>query len=261
MRAYRTEILGVTAVNDYSSYSNTASATTLSGGAPAAPSNLTATAVSRSQINLAWNDNSSNESGFYIERAPSGSSTFTQIGSVGANVKTYSNTGLAAGTTYQYRVRAYNGSGNSGYSNTASTATYSSTSLAQGKTASASTVQSGNAAANGNDGNTGTRWCASSATMPQWWKVDLGASKTIGEIEGMFEVAGSSGNYYLFKVETSADNTNWTTGVDKSTNTNTAQTQAYSFNAPVTARYVRITINKAPGTHWASFYEFRVFGK
>ena len=242
---------------DYSSYSNTTSMATQGGGVPTAPSNLTATAVSRSQINLAWNDNSSNESGFYIERAPSGSSSFTQIGSVGANVKTYSNTGLAAGTTYQYRVRAYNGSGNSGYSNTASTATYSN--IAQGKTASASSVQSGNTAANGNDGNTGTRWCASSATMPQWWKVDLGASKTIGEVEIMFQATGSSGNCYNFTVETSADNNTWTTGVDKSTNTNTAQTQAYSFNA--TARYVRITIKKAPGTNWASLYEFRVFGK
>ena len=239
---------------DVSSYSNVA---TPSSGAPTAPSNLTATAVSRSQINLAWNDNSSNESGFYIERAPSGSTTFTQIASVGANVKTYSNTGLSTGTTYQYRVRAYNGSGNSGYSNTASATTYSN--IAQGKTASALSVQSGNAAANGNDGNTGTRWCASSATMPQWWKVDLGASKTIGEVEIMFQAAGSSGNCYTFTVETSPDNNTWTTGVDKSSNTNTAQTQAYSFNA--TARYVRITIKKAPGTNWASFYEFRVFGK
>jgi hypothetical protein len=268
VRAFRTTFFydfsnrtTVATVDDYSSYSNTASTATQGGGAPTAPSGLTATAVSRSQINLAWNDNSSNESGFYIERAPSGSSTFTQIGSVGANVKTYSNTGLAAGTTYQYRVRAYNGSGNSGYSNTASTATYSSTSIAQGKTASASTVQSGNAAANGNDGNTGTRWCASSATMSQWWKVDLGASKTVGEVEIMFEKTGTSGDCNDFTVETSPDNSAWTNRVDKSTNTNTAQTQAYSFSAPAAARYVRITIKDAPGTAWASLFEFRVYGK
>src|SRR5207245_6038704 len=38
---------------------------------------------------------------------------------VGPNVTTYANTGLTTGTGYSYRVRAYNGVGNSGYSNTA----------------------------------------------------------------------------------------------------------------------------------------------
>ena len=50
--------------------------------APAAPTNLSATAVSSSQINLAWTDNASNESGFRIERSADGA-TFTEIGVVG----------------------------------------------------------------------------------------------------------------------------------------------------------------------------------
>jgi pectate lyase len=94
-------------------------------GVPAAPSNLAATAASTSQINLSWNDNSSNETGFRIERAVGGG-TFSQIATVGANVRTFSNTGLSAGTTYSYRVRAYNSSGNSSYTNTASATTGSS---------------------------------------------------------------------------------------------------------------------------------------
>ena len=76
-----------------SAYSNTANATT--PGPPAAPSNLTATPVSSSQINLAWTDNGGNENGFKIERSPDGTG-FTQIATVGANVTTYSNTGLTA---------------------------------------------------------------------------------------------------------------------------------------------------------------------
>ena len=87
---------------------------------PAAPTNLVATAASRSQINLTWTDNAANETGFRIERCKGATCTnFALIATVGANVTTYSNTRLNASTTYRYRVYAYNTSGSSGYSNIA----------------------------------------------------------------------------------------------------------------------------------------------
>jgi hypothetical protein len=87
---------------------------------PAAPSNLTATAVSQTQINLAWTDNSNNEQGFKIERCQgNGCSGFVEIAQVGPNVTSFSNTGLSRNTRYRYRVRAFNGGGNSAYSNIA----------------------------------------------------------------------------------------------------------------------------------------------
>jgi predicted phage tail protein len=94
------------------------SATPSAPSVPAAPSGLTATAGKRS-VTLNWTDNSNNETGFKIERSTDGVN-FTQITTVGANVVTYKNTGLTSGTTYQYRVRATNGSGDSAYSNVAS---------------------------------------------------------------------------------------------------------------------------------------------
>ena len=108
------------AVGD-SDYSNTASAVTMDAPAtPAAPTNLVATAVSRSQINLTWADNATNETGFSIERCKGATCTnFTQIATVGTNLTTFANTGLNANTSYRYRVRAYNNSGSSAYSNTA----------------------------------------------------------------------------------------------------------------------------------------------
>jgi hypothetical protein len=90
--------------------------------APAAPSALKATAVSSSRIDLAWNDNSTTESGFKVERSANGS-TWTQIATVGPNVRNYSATGLSANKLYYFRVRAYNSLGNSAYSNTASART------------------------------------------------------------------------------------------------------------------------------------------
>jgi hypothetical protein len=105
-----------------SDYSNIAFATTLTP--PAAPSNLKATAVSRSQINLAWNDNSNNEKTFAIERCRGATCTnFALIANVAANKTSYSNTGLSRNTTYRYRIRAYNDAGYSAYSNIASAKT------------------------------------------------------------------------------------------------------------------------------------------
>jgi YD repeat-containing protein len=108
------------AYNNYgnSGYSNEADITTQSGGtAPSGPTGLGGTAVSSSQINLTWSDNSGNEDGFKVERSSNGGSTFTEIASVGVNVTGYNDTGLSSSTTYTYRVFAYNTYGNSNYSN------------------------------------------------------------------------------------------------------------------------------------------------
>ena len=96
---------------------------TLPPATPTAPSGLTATAASSSQINLKWTDNSSDETGFKVERSSSATGTFTAIATLAAGVTTYNNTSLAASTAYYYRVCATNASGNSGYSNTASATT------------------------------------------------------------------------------------------------------------------------------------------
>jgi len=115
-------------------YSNLASASTqaCSGNTPntpAAPSNLQATAVSTSQINLTWIDNSDNEDGFKIEQKTGAGGTYTLIKTASANTTSYSDTSLSSSTTYYYRIYAYNTTGNSGYSNDANTTTQSSTPL------------------------------------------------------------------------------------------------------------------------------------
>jgi hypothetical protein len=103
-----------------SPYSNEASATTPSAPPPeppAAPSALTATAVSSSQIDLEWTDNADNETGFKVQRDG------LVVDTVGADVTSYSDTGLDASTTYTYQVCAYNGDGDSTYCGPASATT------------------------------------------------------------------------------------------------------------------------------------------
>lgn len=85
-------------------------------GGPIAPSGLTLTPLTTNQIKLSWTDNSTNETGFKIERATASAGPWTSIRTNAANLTTYTNTGLTAATVYYYRVYAYNGSGNSGYS-------------------------------------------------------------------------------------------------------------------------------------------------
>lgn len=74
----------------------------------AAPSNLVATALSRTQVRLNWADNSNNESGFRIERCQGATcENFQVVKTAGENVVSFTNGSLTRNTTYRYRIRAY----------------------------------------------------------------------------------------------------------------------------------------------------------
>jgi FtsP/CotA-like multicopper oxidase with cupredoxin domain len=81
---------------------------------PAAPTGLTATLVTGPNAVLTWVDNATNETGYQIYRSVNGGA-YNLLTTTGANASTYTNTGLAAGSTYSYRVRATGISGNSAY--------------------------------------------------------------------------------------------------------------------------------------------------
>lgn len=70
-----------------------------------APSNLTATVASR-KVTLRWTDRSTNETGFYVERALKSNGAFSRIATLKSNVTTYSQT--VSRNTYLYRVQAFN---------------------------------------------------------------------------------------------------------------------------------------------------------
>lgn len=82
----------------------------------ARPTNVKATPISQTQVNISWTDNSDNEIEFVVERAL-GQGTFSQIAVVPANTTTYADMELLANTTYSYRVQARSENKQSAYSN------------------------------------------------------------------------------------------------------------------------------------------------
>lgn len=90
---------------------------------PAAPSDLYADGGGSHRINLTWNDNSSDEQGFKIERWKSSEQAFTQIAKVDAGETSFTDTGLQEFTTYYYRVRSYNEAADSAASSSEGTTT------------------------------------------------------------------------------------------------------------------------------------------
>jgi fibronectin type 3 domain-containing protein len=183
-----------------SAFSSTDSSTT-TVCSPDAPSGLSATAASGSQINLSWTDNSSDETGFEIERSLSGNGTWTQIAAVDADVTTYQDTGLACGTAYDYRGRATNAGGDSAYSATAS----ATTAACPGAPAAPTGLQAGEVTTqavtlrwtdNSLD-ETGFTVQRSSGAMEDW--ADLGT--TAADVTAYQDVTVACGTTYTYRVQ------------------------------------------------------------
>jgi uncharacterized protein len=87
-----------------------------------APGNLSASAISKTNVLLEWTDYSGAESGFRVERKVDGGQ-FDEIATLGANVSSYNDFSVSGSTRYHYRVRAFNSLGFSPYSNEVSVKT------------------------------------------------------------------------------------------------------------------------------------------
>ena len=113
---YRYQVRAVDAAGNLSAYSSIATATTPAAAdttAPSAPTGLSATAISTTRIDLSWTASTDNVgvTGYRVERCQGASCTnFAEVGTPTAT--SFSDTGLAASTTYRYRVRAVDAAGN-----------------------------------------------------------------------------------------------------------------------------------------------------
>jgi sugar lactone lactonase YvrE len=95
------------------------------GGVLSPPSDLQGVSRTSTSITLIWSDNSTGESGFKVDRCAGvgcGGTDFVQIATLAANRTAFTNNGLSA-NSYTYRISAYKGTANSGYSAPATTVT------------------------------------------------------------------------------------------------------------------------------------------
>jgi chitodextrinase len=128
--SYSYRVRATDAAANLGPYSNTASATTsvfVDTQPPSAPTSLTATPTSSTQINLGWVASTDNVgvTSYIVERcAGMGCSAFAQIGTAMPTTPSFVDTGLPAGSAFSYRVRATDAAGNqSANSNTAMAST------------------------------------------------------------------------------------------------------------------------------------------
>src|SRR5206468_2356162 len=114
--SYSYRVRATDAAGNLSAYSNIATATTPVAAditPPSAPSVISAAVVSTSEIDLSWTASTDNVgvTGYQVDRCQGASCTsFAQIATPAAT--SYNDIGLAAGTTYRYRVRATDAAGN-----------------------------------------------------------------------------------------------------------------------------------------------------
>ncbi len=168
------------------------------------------------------------------------SGTPTAAGTSNVTVTARDGTGATGSTSFTWTVSAGGTGGSCGTTN-----------LALNKTATSSSTESAAYPASGAvDGNTGTRW-SSAFSDPQWLEVDLGSSQSICQVSLNWENAYAT----AFQIQTSTDNTNWTTIYSTTTGTGGNQT----LNVTGTGRYIRMYGTARATQYGYSLWEFQVY--
>src|SRR6202042_1115389 len=178
----------------------------------------------------------------YSTTTGTGGTQTLNITGTGRYVRMY---GTVRGTAYGYSLWEFQVYGTIGGGTGCGT-----TDVAQGKTATASSLENATfPASNAVDGNTGTRW-SSAFSDPQGLQVDLGSSQQICQIVITWEAAYAT----AFQIQLSNDATTWTSIYSTTTGTGGTQT----INVSGTGRYIRIYMTARATQSGDSIFEFVV---
>ncbi|MEH1101533.1 discoidin domain-containing protein [Micromonospora sp. CPCC 205561] len=213
------------------------------------------TRATLSQVTLAWegaygrafqiqtSDDGATWTTVHSTTAGTGGTQTVNVAGAGRYVRMY---GTARGTGYGYSLWEFQVYGETG----GTAPTCGETNVAQGRPATASSVESaGLPASAAVDGNPGTRW-ASTAADPQWLRVDLGSVRSVCRVVLTWEAAHAR----AFQVQTSADGSSWTTVYSTATGTGGTQSLAVSGSG----RYLRVYGTARATTHGYSLWELAV---
>ncbi len=221
---------------------------------PSVPGGLTATAVSTSQIDLAWTASTDNigVAGYQIFRGTTQIATVTTL--------TFGDTSLTADTSYSYTVKAIDAAGNTSPASIEASARTqlnpgSAPNIAVGKPAIASSIESATyPASNATDNSTTTRWASAlPGSDPQWIYVDLGSIHAVSAVRLNWESAYAT----AYQIQVSNDATNWT-NIFTTTTGNGGVDDLTGLSG--SGRYVRMN-GTVRGTQWGySLYDFAVYG-
>lgn len=108
---YRVTAIGANSNNSSIAYSGTSTAP------PISPSGLTLVNRTTSKVDISWNDNSSVEASYDVERKLLPSGSYSVIANLAANTTVYADSTIVPKNSYSYRIRAKHAVVNSGYSN------------------------------------------------------------------------------------------------------------------------------------------------
>ncbi|MFI6822780.1 discoidin domain-containing protein [Micromonospora sp. NPDC050187] len=212
------------------------------------------TRAALSQVTLVWegaharafqiqtSDDGSTWTTVWSTTAGTGGTQTLSVSGTGRYVRMY---GTARATGYGYSLWEFQV-----YGETGAAPTCGATNAAQGRPATASSVENAGVPASAAvDGDPGTRW-SSAAADPQWLRVDLGGTRTICRVVLTWEAAYAR----AFQIQTSDDGSTWTTVW--STTAGTGGTQTLSVSG--TGRYVRMYGTARATGYGYSLWEFQV---
>ncbi|MEO5712562.1 MAG: SGNH/GDSL hydrolase family protein [Luteolibacter sp.] len=229
-------------------------------GAPGGPTALAATVISGTRINLSWTDNSNNETSFKVFWKTGTGGTWQPLANIAQDTTIFSAGGLQTGVnSYSFAVRASNASGDSAWSNIASSFPVN---VALNKPASASSVYSpANVASKANNGNLNEYWSATLNDPMAAWKVDLSENFRISGLQIVTrQDADQPVTRKNFEVRASNDpefSSYVVLANQGESSLPHASTLVASVNATMPYRYLQVV--KTDGAYF-SFTEMRAFG-